>query len=160
MTEPTPTAPGQQPSEPGPQPAAPSGHRIRDVLSAALRDTAVGLVALAAVGSLVAGLLAGWPGVLGALLGAGIVAIFSGTTILSMLLTADAPLERAAAVVMAAWLGKVIVVGVLLAVLAGLDFYSRPALVVVLTVGVIGSAVLDYRAVSRHPTAYVEPAAR
>ncbi len=137
--------------------SAPGGHRLTDVFRAALRDTLVLVGGLAVVGAVVGGLLAGVPGVWGALIGAGAAAFFSGTTLVSMLVTADAPAGRTTAVIMGAWLGKVAVLGIVLAVLSTADFYSRAALGVVLIVGVTGSAALDYRAVTRHPTAYVVP---
>ena len=49
------------------------------------------------------------------------------------------------------------VVVVVLAILRGQDFYSRGVLAVVLIVGVVGSAFLDYRAVTRARIPYVEP---
>jgi hypothetical protein len=61
------------------------------------------------------------------------------------------------AVIMGTWLGKLAVVIVLLAILRGMDFYDRVVLAVVVAVAVIGSALLDYRAVSRGRVPYVSP---
>ncbi|MBM7331708.1 hypothetical protein JS562_54030, partial [Agrobacterium sp. S2] len=46
---------------------------------------------------------------------------------------------------------------VVLAVLRGMDFYDRYVLAVVVAVAVIGSALLDYRAVQRGRVPYVSP---
>ena len=65
---------------------------------------------------------------------------------------------RTTAVIAGAWLVKMIVVFVALLVLGRLDFYDRTVLGLVLLAGVIGSAVLDLRAVQRARVPYVEPA--
>ena len=83
--------------------------------------------------------------------------VFSGTTTLSMLKTDTAAPGRMMAVIMGTWLGKLVVVIVVLAVLRGMDFYDRYVLAVVVAVAVIGSALLDYRAVSRGRVPYVSP---
>ncbi|NMM16558.1 MAG: hypothetical protein HHJ14_05275 [Cellulomonas sp.] len=130
------------------------------VFRRALRDVLVLLAALAVLGVGVGALAAGQPGVWGALVGVGLALVFSGTTIVSMLVTSRASGARLAAVVLGAWLGKVLVVIVVLALIQDRDFYDRPVLAVVLLVGVVGSAVLDYRAVSRGRVPYVEPGVR
>ncbi|WP_225753721.1 hypothetical protein [Actinotalea sp. Marseille-Q4924] len=132
---------------------------VRAVLRRALRDMLV-LVAVVAVGGSVVGwLLEGTPGVWGALIGAGVALVFSGTTVLSMLRTADAPAATTGIVVLGAWLLKMILLVVLLAVLDGMTFYDREVLVVVVLVAVLGSVYVDYRAVATGRVPYVEPSA-
>lgn len=126
------------------------------VFRTALRDMLVLIVALTVLGTVVGALVAGMPGVWGALIGAGIALVFSGATAVSMLRTAHSSVQTMAAVVMGTWLGKVVVVVVVLAVLRNLHFYDRGVLAVVVAVGVIGSALLDYRAVSRGRVPYIE----
>jgi hypothetical protein len=84
----------------------------------------------------------------------------SPTTVWALLRTVDASPTTTAAVVMGSWLAKMVVLIVILVVLRGMDFYDRWVFAGVLLVGVIGSAVLDYRAVSRGRIPYVEPDAR
>jgi hypothetical protein len=74
-----------------------------------------------------------------------------------MLRTADAAPGAMMGVVMGTWLGKVVVVIAVLAVLRGMDFYDRYVLAAVVAVAVVGSALLDYRAVSRGRVPYVQP---
>lgn len=132
---------------------------VRAVLRRALRDMLV-LVAVVAVGGSVVGwLLEGAPGVWGALIGAGVALVFSGTTVLSMLRTADAPAATTGIVVLGAWLLKMVLLVVLLAVLDGMTFYDREVLVVVVLVAVLGSVYMDYRAVATGRVPYVEPSA-
>jgi len=104
--------------------------------------------------------VAGAPGVWGAVIGVGLALVFSGTTIVSMLVTAGKPATTMAAVVMGAWLGKVVVLIAALALLRGEDFYHRGVLAAVLVVGVVGSALLDLRAVRGGRVPYVTPAAK
>jgi hypothetical protein len=113
--------------------------------------------ALLVVGVGVGWAVAGTPGVWGALIGVALAVVFSGTTVVSVLRTADASPTQTGAVIMVAWFGKVIVVVAALAVLSRFDFYDRIVLGVVLIVGVLGSAYLDLRAVQRARIPYTEP---
>ena len=147
------TAPHDGPL-PGPTPAPTAAETV---FRRALRDTILLLVGLTVLGVLVGVLVAGLAGVWGALIGVGLAAVFSGTTVVAMLRTTRAAPQVMAGVVMGTWLAKVLVVIVVLAILRGLDFYSAPVLAGVLALGAIGSALLDYRAVSTGRVPYVEP---
>ncbi|MBD8080091.1 hypothetical protein IF651_13610 [Cellulosimicrobium arenosum] len=135
----------------------PSGHAVRSVLRTALRDMLLLLGSLAVLGVVVGALVSGSAGVWGALLGVGVALLFSGTTVLTVLLTVDSTPATTAAVVMGSWLVKMVVLIVVLVVLRGQDFYDRWVFAAVLLVGVVGSAVLDYRAVAKGRIPYVEP---
>lgn len=132
---------------------------VREVFRRALRDMLV-LVAVVAVGGVAVGAaVAGLPGVWGALIGAAVALVFSGTTVLSMLRTANASVTTTGAVILGAWLAKMVVLVVLFAVLDAMDFYDRGVLVGVVLVAVLGSVYLDYRAVVRGRVPYTQPAA-
>nr|WP_230685242.1 hypothetical protein [Cellulomonas sp. JZ18] len=122
-----------------------------------MRDTVVLLAVLAVLGVGVGALVAGVPGVWGALIGVGLALVFSATTVVAMLRTLDSSPNTMAAVVMGTWLAKVLVVIVVLALVRDLEFYSRGVLAAVLALGVVGSAVLDFRAVNGGRVPYVEP---
>ncbi|GAA2727197.1 hypothetical protein [Cellulomonas aerilata] len=130
---------------------------VTSVFRTALRDMLVLLGALAVLGIGLGYAVAGMPGVWGALIGIGLALLFSGTTVASMLLTARAPATTMAAVVMGAWLAKVVVLIAVLALIRDEDFYHRGVLAAVLFAGVIGSALLDYRAVRVGRVPYVTP---
>ena len=132
---------------------------ICTVLSRALRDLFVLLAVLLVLGVAAGAMISGARGVWGAVLGAAIALAFSGTTIWSMLRTVRSGLGQMSALVMGAWLAKVVLLVVVLAVLRGLEFYDPRVLVVVLTLGVVGSAFADYRAVQASRTPYVVPSA-
>lgn len=129
----------------------------RDMLRRALRWTLVLVGALVVVGSAVGALVAGTAGLWGALVGAALAAFFCATTIGSMLRTVGKPPTVMAGVVMGAWLAKIVVLVVVLAVLRGADFYDPYVLFVVLALGAIGSALLDYQAVKGARMPYVQP---
>ncbi|WP_236123259.1 hypothetical protein [Cellulomonas palmilytica] len=129
-----------------------------DVFRTSLRTMLWLLGALLVLGVGIGWLVAGAAGVWGALIGVGLALVFSGTTVVAMLRTAHSSAQTMAAVVMGTWLAKVVVVIAVLAILRGQDFYSRGILATVLLVGVLGSAYLDYRAVTRARMPYVEPA--
>ncbi|GHS88067.1 hypothetical protein AGMMS50218_11140 [Actinomycetota bacterium] len=157
---PDPTRPTAGPAAPAPAPArVDDSPGVAAVFRTALRDMLVLLAVLAVLGVGVGALVAGVEGVWGALIGVALALVFSGTTVMAMLRTAHASVNVMAMVVMGTWLAKVLVVIVVLALIQDLTFYSRGVLGAVLAVGVVGSAVLDLRAVNRARLPYVEPAA-
>ncbi|SKC35305.1 hypothetical protein [Krasilnikoviella flava] len=129
----------------------------RAVLRTALRDTLLLVGALVVLGGGIGLLVAGMPGLWGALVGAAIAAFFCATTIWSMMRTVGSSPARMAAFVMGAWVAKIVVLIVVLALLQGATFYAPWVLIVVLGVGAIGSALLDYRAVNSGRVPYVQP---
>ncbi|MEU2201067.1 hypothetical protein [Isoptericola sp. NPDC019482] len=129
----------------------------RRVLRTALRDTLLLIGALVVLGGGIGFLVAGLPGLWGALVGAAIAAFFCATTIWSMMRTVGSSPARMAAFVMGAWVAKIVVLIVVLAVLQGRTFYDPWVLIAVLAVGAIGSALLDYRAVNSGRVPYVQP---
>jgi len=126
------------------------------VFRQALRDMLVLLGVLTVVGVLVGYLVDGTAGVWGALIGVLVALIFSGTTVISVWRTSRSSPTTMLAVLMGAWLGKIVVVIVVLASIRHLDFYNPQVLAVVLMVGVIGSAILDARAVQRGRITYFD----
>ena len=155
-----PTSPGR-PSSGRPDEPTATWHdtTAEEVFRTSLRLTLWLLGALLVLGVGIGWLVAGVEGVWGALIGVGLALVFSGTTVVAMLRTAHSSAQTMAIVVMGTWLAKLAVVVVVLAILRGQDFYSRGVLAVVLIVGVVGSAFLDYRAVTRARIPYVEPLA-
>jgi hypothetical protein len=136
---------------------APRGAAEQAVLRTALRDGLILVAGLAVLGSLVGFLVAGLPGLWGALIGAVLAAFFCGTTVWSMLYTVGKGATVMGAVVMGSWLAKMVVLIVVMVVLTQYDFYDRIVLFVVLLLGAVGSAVLDYRAVQSGRIPYVQP---
>ncbi|PUB22885.1 hypothetical protein C8K30_112107 [Promicromonospora sp. AC04] len=129
----------------------------RAMLRAAGRDGLILVAGLAVLGSVVGYLAVGLPGVWGALIGAALAGLFCGATVLSMMLAVGRSAAGMGAVVMGGWLAKMVILVAVLAVLSRQDFYDRWVLMVVVLLGAVGSAVLDYRAVKGGRVTYVQP---
>jgi hypothetical protein len=161
MTTPDTSGPTPDPAQDAAGADAAAGERAttaeRAVLRVALRDTLLLVGALVVLGGGIGLLVAGLPGLWVALVGAGIAAFFCATTIWSMMRTVGSSPARMAAFVMGAWVAKIVVLIVLLALLKGATFYDPWVLIAVLAVGAIGSALLDYRAVNAGRVPYVQP---
>ena len=110
---------------------------------------------LAVVGGVAGYLVDGWTGVASAAVGVALALLFSGTTVLSVQRTAKHDPAQMIMVVMGAWLVKMLVVFVVLAVLSRMDWVQPAVLGLVLAAGVVGSALLDYRAVVTARMPYV-----
>lgn len=152
----TPDPASEQGGADAPIPVVPP-HVTAEIFRAALRATLVLLVALVVLGVGVGALVAGATGIWGALLGVAITLLFSGTTILSMVFTADKSPSTTMAVVLGAWIAKMIVLVVILATVGQMEVFHRTVFAAVVLVGVVGSAALDMYSVVKGRQPYVEP---
>jgi hypothetical protein len=121
----------------------------RRTFRTALRYVVAGLVILAVIGSAIGYAVAGMPGVWGAVVGSAVAAFFCTTTVVAMLVTVGKSPTQMAAIVGGTWLLKMVVVVGIFAVISRLEFYDPVVLFVVLAIGLVGSAVLDMRAVQK-----------
>ena len=106
-------------------------------LRAAVRYGTAGLIALAVVGSIVATLVAGLPGLWGALIGVAVGGGFVLCTALAVLFTEKLPPTTSGAVLLGSWLLKMILAVLVLGTLKGMDFYSKGALVIVMVLALV-----------------------
>nr|WP_225732276.1 MULTISPECIES: hypothetical protein [unclassified Nocardia] len=97
-------------------------------LRAALRYGLIGLAVLVVLATVIAAAAAGLPGLWGALLGAAIGGGFILTTVAVVLFGAKLPPSTAGLVMLVSWVGKILVVLVVVAILNHFDFYNRVAL--------------------------------
>lgn len=131
--------------------------QVRSAMRAAKAATIV-IVAVAALGgSLVGWLVAGLPGVWGALLAAGVALIFSGATVWSVSASVKLDANAMMATVMGAWLAKIVVVVAVLFVLGQQTFFDRHVFGIVLLVTVVAGAVMDFVVVQRARVPYTQP---
>ncbi|WP_067844707.1 hypothetical protein [Nocardia lijiangensis] len=107
-------------------------------LKSALRYGLIGLAVLVVVSAAIATAVAGLPGLWGALLGAAIGGVFILTTAAVVLFGAKLPPSTAGLVMLASWVGKVLLVLIAVGVLNQFDFYNRVALFLT----VIGSLII------------------
>ncbi|MEV0467387.1 hypothetical protein AB0I30_34625 [Nocardia tengchongensis] len=106
------------PSNPGPD--AP--------LRAALRYGIAGLAVLVVVSAILSSLIAGLPGLWGALIGSALGGAFILTTAASVLFSAKIESGLQGLVLLGSWVGKLLLAVIVVAVLQNYDFYSRGAL--------------------------------
>ncbi|UNX53981.1 hypothetical protein MF406_13570 [Georgenia sp. TF02-10] len=132
----------------------------RNMYQVMLRRLAVLVAVLAVGGAGVGYLVAGLPGVWGALMAAGIATLFMLGTVVTMMVTADKPLPIASAAGVGGWLVKMLVLFGLLLAVRGADFYDRGTFFVVLVLAVLGSLAIESAGVLRARVPTVEPAPR
>lgn len=126
-------------------------------MKSAVKWGVMGLIALAVVGALLAGLFAGKEGVYGALIGAAVGGGFILFTALGVLLTAKLPALTAGAVLLGTWLLKMILAMVVLFVLSDMDFYNKTALVLVIIMSLVVVLGAETYGVLGTKTPYVDP---
>ncbi len=97
-------------------------------LRAALRYGVAGLVALVVVSAVLGSIIAGMAGLWGALIGSAIGGFFILTTAALVLFSAKLESGIQGMVMLASWVGKLLVVMIVIAVLKQFDFYSRGTL--------------------------------
>ncbi len=141
----------------GPRPTPATNNATREMFRAILRRLTLLVVVLAVGGGVVGYLVAGRPGLWGALMGAAVAALFMIGTVIAMLVTADKPLHVASAAGMGGWLVKLLVLFGVLVLVRGKDFYSPGAFFVVLVLAIVGSFVIEARAVLRSRVPTFEP---
>jgi membrane associated rhomboid family serine protease len=100
-------------------------------------------IAIAGIGSLVSILTVGVSGVYAALIGALVSTSFSLMTILSVWCGGKLPLNAFYAMVLGGWLLKVVLFGVVLAVLQGAQNFNGPVFFFAIVAGVMGGLAID-----------------
>ena len=118
------------------------------VLARALVYGGILTLAIAVIGSVIGYLVAGVPGMVSALIGAGLTALFMGLTSLSIVLAAKATKGEPSSVlffgiVLGFWLIKFVVFIVLVLTLRGADFLQPMVFFFSIIAAVIGSLVVD-----------------
>lgn len=108
------------------------------------------------VGALIGYLIAGAPGVWGAVLGVGISLLFFTATVGLSLATARLQPQMLGVVVLGSWLAKTVALIVILVLLDGRDFYSRGVFFVSLLICTFGYLGMEALIVSRTRVLYVE----
>jgi len=130
------------------------------VLSRALLYGAILAVAIAAVGGLLGFLYAGTEGLISAIIGAGITALFMALTALSIVIaqrvTKDDPnITLFFGVILGVWLLKFVVFIVIVVILRGQPFLEPMVFFLAVLAAVIGSLVVDMLAFLRSRVPYV-----
>lgn len=133
------------------------------ILARALVYGAILTVGIAIVGSIVGWLVAGTPGLVSALIGAGLTALFMGFTAGSIILAAKASKSDPSSVlffgiVLGSWLLKFVVFIAILLVLRNAPFVEPLVMFFSILAAVIGSLTVDVIAFARSREPYVNVA--
>jgi hypothetical protein len=124
------------------------------VFAKALKLSALLVVSVAVICSIIGYLVVGVDGLWTALIGAAIALVFSSLTVLSVLFGARLPLGGFYGLVLGGWLLKIVLFAVLMAALQRMDFIHGPTLFFAIVLSVLGSLSIDSWVVlrSRIPT--------
>jgi F0F1-type ATP synthase assembly protein I len=124
------------------------------VFAKALKLSALLVVSVAVICSIIGFLVVGIDGLWTALIGATIALVFTSLTVLSVLFGARLPLGGFYGLVLGGWLLKIVLFAVLMAALQRMDFIHGPTLFFAIVLSVLGSLGIDSWVVlrSRIPT--------
>lgn len=125
------------------------------VLKRALISGAILAGAIAIIGSIIGYLVAGMPGVISAIAGAGIAMVFLGITSLSIIIATRYEMVIFFAIVMGAWLLKFVIFLVLIFVLKDQPWINTQVLFLSLVVAVLGTLVVDVVVIAKSRMPYV-----
>lgn len=128
-------------------------------LAAAIRFGAVGLAVVTVVSLVVWGLIAGGPGVWGALVGAAVGGAFILATVVTMYATRNVAPTTTGAILLGSWLLKIIIAIAVMVVVRRMDFYDTAALVVTIIAVLVVMLAAEATAIGRTNTPYVTPEA-
>jgi hypothetical protein len=124
------------------------------VFAKALKLSALLVVSVAVICSIIGYLVVGIDGLWTALIGAAIALVFTSLTVLSVLFGARLPLGGFYGLVLGGWLLKIVLFALLMAALQRMDFIHGPTLFFAIVLSVLGSLSIDSWVVlrSRIPT--------
>lgn len=134
---------------PGPDTAAEDGALVRAMFRSILVRGAWVVAVLAVVGCAVGYLVAGMPGLWGALMGVALAGAYLLTTVVVMILTAEASVNTASTAIIAAWVVKVLITLILLLVVRGRDFFDPVVFFGVIVVAVVATSLVEVLGVMR-----------
>lgn len=124
------------------------------VFAKALKLSALLVVSVALICSIIGYLVVGVDGLWTALIGSAIALVFTSLTVLSVLFGARLPLGGFYGLVLGGWLLKIVLFALLMAALQRMDFIHGPTLFFAIVLSVLGSLSIDSWVVlrSRIPT--------
>lgn len=120
-----------------------------------LRYSIILVVALAIIGSIIGWFVAGWPGVASAVIAAAVALMFAGVTALSIIFAACMDSGMFMAVILGAWILKLIAFLAVLALVKQLDFTHPWMLWGTMVAAMIGQLAIDVVVVLRSRHGYV-----
>jgi hypothetical protein len=126
------------------------------VLKRALLYGGILAAAIAIIGSIIGGLVAGGPGVASALVGTGMAVVFLGITATSILFARKFDIGAFFGIVMGAWLLKFVLFLVLALALKDQPWIQDTVLFITIVVAVVGTLAVDVIVAAKSRVPYVE----
>jgi hypothetical protein len=126
------------------------------VFKKVLTQGSILIAGIAAIGGLIGTLTAGAPGLLSALIGAGMTFVFVSITAASVWVGGKLPINAFFGVVMGAWLLKLVLFIVLVRLLLGVKEINGPVLFFTLIASIMGTLVVDALVVTKARMPIVE----
>ncbi len=130
---------------------------VRVPMSAVLKWGTMGSVIAMVVAAGVGWLVAGTPGLWGAILGIAIPVAFYSITVIVALVTLRVRPGVFGAAILGSWIAKIALLIVVLAILSRTDFYSRGVFFVAFLIGTIGYLVAEALIVVKTRVPFIEP---
>lgn len=135
--------------------------RAIDAMFASLvRQLGVAFLLIGVVGCGLGYVFAEREGLIGGAMGLGVTVFFMGTSVVVAMLTAKYPIQISQAAFVGAWIVKVLVLFVVLALVRGQDFYDRFVFFGVLVVTIVVTTALEMRAIAKARVPNVETSER
>jgi hypothetical protein len=130
---------------------------VRRPMAAVLRWGSLGALVAIVLAAVLGWVIAGMPGLWGAILGIAIPVAFFSVTVIVALVTLRVRPEVFGAAILGSWILKIAILIAVLAVLSRADFYSRTAFFIAFVVGTVGYLLTEAIIVVRTRVPYVEP---
>lgn len=130
---------------------------VRAPMSAVLKWGTVGSVIVMVVAAGIGWLIAGTPGLWGAILGIAIPVAFYSITVIVALVTLRVRPGVFGAAILGSWIVKIALLVVVLAILSRTDFYNRGVFFVAFLIGTIGYLVAEALIVVKTRVPFIEP---
>lgn len=125
------------------------------IMRTVLRWSIILTIAVAVIGGVVGWFVAGWPGVWSAVIAAAVVLLFTAVTAVSIIFAAKMPSTYFMAVILGAWLLKLIAFIGVLAIVRAFDFTNDWMLWGTMLVALVGALAIDVIVVLRSRQPYV-----
>ncbi|MGO1542912.1 MAG: hypothetical protein ACTHXA_01075 [Gulosibacter sp.] len=125
------------------------------IMHTVLRWSVILTVIIAVVGGVIGWFIAGWPGTWSAVVAAGVVLMFTAVTAISIIFAARMPSTFFMAVILGAWLVKLLAFLGVLAVVRAFDFTHDWMLWSTMLVALVGHLAIDVIVVLRSRQPYV-----
>ena len=132
-------------------------HTVKTLMWLIVYYSVLMTLVLAGASALIGGLINGWSGVYGGLMGTAMAGVFFMTTAVVVAMTSRSSPMIMAGALLGSFVLKMLVLMIATFVLAPLDFYDRRVLFAALAIGAVASVVMDAICVQKARLPLVDP---